>query len=154
MRAYQVLLNPAAVGTVVADEATAAPAGLALAGDRRVRGRRHRDHRRARRLALAVERTAVARRPGLPDRTSSIAVLPFENMSGSAEQEYFSDGISEDIITDLSKIAGLLVIARNSSFKFKGRSVDLRQVAGDLGVRYVLEGACADRVTSSGSVPS
>jgi adenylate cyclase len=71
----------------------------------------------------------------------SIAVLPFENMSGSAEQEYFSDGISEDIITDLSKISGLLVIARNSSFKFKGQSVDLRQVASDLGVRYVLEGS-------------
>jgi TolB-like protein len=62
-------------------------------------------------------------------------------MSGSAEQEYFSDGISEDIITDLSKISGLLVIARNSSFKFKGQSVDLRQVASDLGVRYVLEGS-------------
>jgi adenylate cyclase len=73
--------------------------------------------------------------------TASIAVLPFTNMSGDPEQEYFSDGISEDIITDLSKIAGLTVIARNSSFTFKGRSVDVRAVGRDLGVRSVLEGS-------------
>jgi adenylate cyclase len=73
--------------------------------------------------------------------TTSIAVLPFTNMSGDPEQEYFSDGISEDIITDLSKIAGLTVIARNSSFTFKGRSVDVRAVGRDLGVRSVLEGS-------------
>src|SRR5271156_1248775 len=73
--------------------------------------------------------------------TASIAVLPFTNMSGDPEQEYFSDGISEDIITDLSKIAGLTVIARNSSFTFKGRSVDVREVGRDLGVRSVLEGS-------------
>ena len=73
--------------------------------------------------------------------TASIAVLPFTNMSGDPEQEYFSDGISEDIITDLSKIAGLMVIARNSSFTFKGRSVDVRAVGRDLGVRSVLEGS-------------
>jgi adenylate cyclase len=72
---------------------------------------------------------------------ASIAVLPFTNMSGDPEQEYFSDGISEDIITDLSKIAGLTVIARNSSFTFKGRSVDVRAVGRDLGVRSVLEGS-------------
>ena len=72
---------------------------------------------------------------------ASIAVLPFTNMSGDAEQEYFSDGISEDIITDLSKIAGLMVIARNSSFSYKGRSVDVRTVGRDLGVRSVLEGS-------------
>ena len=72
---------------------------------------------------------------------ASIAVLPFINMSGDPEQEYFSDGISEDIITDLSKIAGLTVIARNSSFTFKGRSVDVRTVGRDLGVRSVLEGS-------------
>ena len=70
----------------------------------------------------------------------SIAVLPFTNMSGDAEQEYFSDGISEDIITDLSKVAGLLVIARNSSFAYKGISVDIRTVGRELGVRSVLEG--------------
>jgi adenylate cyclase len=73
--------------------------------------------------------------------TPSIAVLPFTNMSGDPEQEYFSDGISEDIITDLSKIAGLLVISRNSSFTYKGRSVDVRTVGRDLGVRSVLEGS-------------
>ena len=71
----------------------------------------------------------------------SIAVLPFANMSGDPEQEYFSDGISEDVITDLSKISGLTVIARNSSFTYKGRSVDIREVGRDLGVRSVLEGS-------------
>ncbi len=73
--------------------------------------------------------------------TQSIAVLPFTNMSGDAEQEYFSDGISEDIITDLSKIAGLTVIARNSSFTYKGRSVDVRAVGRELSVGSVLEGS-------------
>ena len=73
--------------------------------------------------------------------TASIAILPFTNMSGDPEQEYFSDGISEDIITDLSKIAGLTVIARNSSFTYKGRSVDIRAVGRELGVQSVLEGS-------------
>jgi len=73
--------------------------------------------------------------------TASIAVLPFDNMSGDTEQEYFSDGITEDIITDLSKVSGLLVIARNSSFAYKGRSVDLRIVGRELGVGTVLEGS-------------
>jgi adenylate cyclase len=72
---------------------------------------------------------------------ASIAVLPFTNMSGDAEQEYFSDGISEDIITDLSKIGGLTVIARNSSFIYKGRAVDVRTIGRELGVRSVLEGS-------------
>jgi len=72
---------------------------------------------------------------------ASIAILPFTNMSGDPEQEYFSDGITEDIITDLSKIAGLTVIARNSSFTYKGRSVDVRVVGRELGVRSVLEGS-------------
>ena len=71
----------------------------------------------------------------------SIAVLPFTNMSGDPEQEYFSDGISEDIITDLSKIGGLTVIARNSSFTYKGRAVDVRTVGRELAVRSVLEGS-------------
>jgi adenylate cyclase len=79
-------------------------------------------------------------RLALPDKPS-IAVLPFTNMSGDPEQEYFSDGISEDIITDLSKIAGLMVISRNSCFTYKGRSVDVRSVGRDLGVRSVLEGS-------------
>jgi adenylate cyclase len=73
--------------------------------------------------------------------TASIAILPFTNMSGDPEQEYFSDGISEDIITDLSKIAGLTVIARNSSFTYKGRAVDVRTVGRELGVGSVLEGS-------------
>ena len=71
----------------------------------------------------------------------SIAVLAFNNMSGDPEQEYFSDGICEDIITDLSKLSELHVIARNSSFTYKGKSVDVKQVGRDLGVRYVLEGS-------------
>jgi adenylate cyclase len=75
----------------------------------------------------------------LPDRPS-IAVLPFQNMSGDAEQEYFADGMVEDIITGLSRIKWLFVIARNSSFTYKGRAVDVRQVGRELGVRYVLEG--------------
>ncbi len=71
----------------------------------------------------------------------SIAVLPFDNMSGDAEQEYFSEGITEDIITALSRIRQLFVMARNTSFTFKGRSVDVQAVARELGVRYVLEGS-------------
>ncbi len=76
----------------------------------------------------------------LPDKPS-IAVLPFTNMSGDPEQEYFVDGMTEDLITDLSKISGLFVIARNSSFTYKGKPVPVRQVAEELGVRYVLEGS-------------
>jgi len=75
----------------------------------------------------------------LPDRPA-IAVLPFTNMSGETEQDYFSDGISEDIITALSKLRWFFVVARNSSFIYKGRPVHLRQVAEELGVRYVVEG--------------
>jgi adenylate cyclase len=76
----------------------------------------------------------------LPDKPS-IAVLPFQNMSGDPEQEYFADGMVEDIITALSQVKWFFVIARNSSFAYKGRSVDVKQVARDLGVRYVLEGS-------------
>lgn len=71
----------------------------------------------------------------------SIAVLPFNNMSGDPEQEYFSDGISEDIITDLSKISGLFVIGRNTSFTYKGKALQLSRVATELGVRFLLEGS-------------
>src|SRR5450631_1852072 len=70
----------------------------------------------------------------------SIAVLPFQNMSGDPEQEYFADGISEDIITGLSKLRWFFVIARNSSFTYKGKAVDVKRVSRELGVRYVLEG--------------
>ena len=78
--------------------------------------------------------------PPLPDKPS-IAVLPFQNMSGDPDQEYFADGTVEDITTALSRIRWLFVIARNSAFTFKGRSIDVKQVGRDLGVRYVLEGS-------------
>ena len=76
----------------------------------------------------------------LPDKPS-IAVLAFTNMSGDPDQEYFSDGIADDIITELSRSRSLFVIARNSSFTYKGRAVDVKQVARELGVRYVVEGS-------------
>ena len=76
----------------------------------------------------------------LPDKPS-IAVLPFQNMSGDPDQEYFADGMAEDILTGLSRHRWLFVIARNSSFTYKGRAVDVRQVGRELGVRYVLEGS-------------
>ncbi len=84
----------------------------------------------------------------LPDKPS-IAVLPFTNLSGDLSQDYFSDGITEDIITELSRFSELFVIARNSSFQYKGKSPDIRQVGRELGVRYVLEGSirrAGDRV--------
>ena len=76
-----------------------------------------------------------------PSEKPSIAVLAFNNMSGDPEQEYFSDGLTEDIITGLSRFKNLLVIARNTSFTYKGKSVDVKQVGKELGVRYVLEGS-------------
>jgi TolB-like protein/class 3 adenylate cyclase len=76
----------------------------------------------------------------LPDKPS-IAVLPFDNLSDDPKQEYFVDGMTDDLITDLSKISGLFVIARNSTFTYKGKPVRIRQVAEELGVRYVLEGS-------------
>ena len=88
------------------------------------------------RLDGTPERPALV----LPDKPS-IAVLPFQNMSGDPEQEYFADGISEDIITGLSKLRWFFVIARNSSFTYKGKAVDVKRVSRELGVRYVLEGS-------------
>jgi TolB-like protein/Flp pilus assembly protein TadD len=76
----------------------------------------------------------------LPDKPS-IAVLPFDNLSKDPEQEYFADGMTDDLITDLSKISGLFVIARNSTFQYKGKAVDVKKVSRDLGIRYVLEGS-------------
>ena len=76
----------------------------------------------------------------LPDKPS-ISVLPFENLSGDPEQEYYSDGITDDIITDLSKVSGLFVIARNSTFVYKNRAVDIKQVGRETGVRYILKGS-------------
>jgi adenylate cyclase len=90
----------------------------------------------------------------LPDKPS-IAVLPFQNMSGDPEQEYFADGIVEEIITALSRIPSLHVIARNSSFAYKGKSPDVRRVGKELGARYVLEGSvrkAAARVRITGQL--
>jgi adenylate cyclase len=101
--------------------------------------------------ALA-ERLSAA--PPLPDKPS-IAVLPFENMSGDPEQEYFADGMVEEIITALSRFKWLFVIARNSSFTFKGKAVDIKEVGRRLGVRYVLEGSvrkAAGKVRISGQL--
>src|ERR1700759_803029 len=96
------------------------------------------------RPATNAEPSEVVDRPApmlaLPDKPS-IAVLPFTNMSGDPEQEYFADGIVEDIITALSRMTWLVVIARNSSFTYKGKAVDIKQVGRELGVRYVLEGS-------------
>jgi adenylate cyclase len=92
--------------------------------------------------------------PPLPDKPS-IAVLPFQNMCGDPEQEYFADGIVEDIITALSRFKALFVIARNSTFAYKGRAIDVKQVGRDLGVRYVLEGSvrkAANRVRITGQL--
>ncbi len=86
----------------------------------------------------------------LPDKPS-IAVLPFANMSGDPEQEYFADGMVEEIITALSRIGWLFVIARNSSFTYKGQAVDVKQVGCELGVRYVLEGSVAKPAGGCGS---
>src|SRR5262249_35808201 len=76
----------------------------------------------------------------LPDKPS-VAVLPFQNMSGDPEQEYFTDGVTEDIITELSRFHSLFVIARNSSFSYKGKPPNIQEVGKELGVRYVLEGS-------------
>jgi adenylate cyclase len=91
---------------------------------------------------VVAERLAEARHPvlPLPDKPS-IAVLPFQNMSGDVGQQYFADGMVEEIITALSKIRWFFVIARNSSFTYKGHAVDVKQVGRELGVRYVLEGS-------------
>jgi adenylate cyclase len=101
----------------------------------------------------APERTIPAALP-LPDKPS-LAVLPFDNLSGDPAQEYFADGMVEEITTALSKISGLFVIARNSSFTYKGRAVDVTQVGRELGVRYVLEGSvrkAGERVRITGQL--
>jgi adenylate cyclase len=139
-------------------ESVAAPGGISLSEDawRQVQGKvaatfvdsgEHSLKNIARpvrvyRVELGGEGTTQPTAPVsvLPDKPS-IAVLPFTNMSGDAEQDYFCDGLVEDIITTLSKLPGLRVIARNSSFVYKGRSVDIREVAKRLGVRHVLEGS-------------
>src|SRR5262249_10338451 len=88
------------------------------------------------RTPVAASGNALA----IPDKPS-IAVLPFPNMSGDPEEEYFADGMVEDIVTGLSRIKWLFVIARNSTFVYKGRAIDVKTVGRELGVRYVLEGS-------------
>jgi adenylate cyclase len=95
---------------------------------------------RVRDAGAAAAKGASAPPLALPDKPS-IAVLPFQNMSGDPEQEYFADGMVEEIITALSRIRWLFVIARNSSFTYKGQTIDVKQVGRELGVRYVLEGS-------------
>jgi adenylate cyclase len=105
------------------------------------------------RLDLTPKARTVSEAPRpmfAPGDKPSIAVLAFNNMSGDPEQEYFSDGISEDIITDLSKHSELHVIARNSTFTYKGKAVDVKQIGRELGVRYVLEGSVRKAATGPG----
>jgi adenylate cyclase len=92
-------------------------------------------------VAMPTSTPHARKEPAAPPVRPSIAVLPFVNMSGDPEQEYFADGITEDIITDLSKISGLFVVGRNSVFVYKGKAVKLQDAAKDLGVRYILEGS-------------
>jgi adenylate cyclase len=105
-------------------------------------------------LVLAEDPDRPSQPPVLPDKPS-IAVLPFQNISADPEQEYFADGMVEEIITALSRFRSLFVIARNSSFTYKGKSVDIKQVGRELGVRYVLEGSVRkvrDRVRITGQL--
>jgi len=141
-------------------EGLAEPGGICLSGDayRQVRGKveaifEDLGERKVKNLAeplrvyrIATKGPSSTTTPGvieplpLPDK-ASIAVLPFDNMSSDPEQEFFADGISEDIITALSKISRMRVIARNSTFAYKGQALDLRRIASELGVHYVLEGS-------------
>ena len=94
------------------------------------------------RIGGEAEKPPLAEKPALPlPDKPSLAVLPFQNMSGDPEQEYFADGMVEEITTAVSRLPWLFVIARNSSFTYKGKAVDVKQVARELGVRYVLEGS-------------
>jgi len=144
VRAYKVLMEPEAAGKVIGEEEpkptkwgwkTVAAGVLALVV--LVGGLVWNFYLRAPRIETAsVEKMAYP----LPDKPS-IAVLPFVNLSEDPKQEYFTDGMTDDLITDLSKISGLFVIARNSAFTYKGKPVKIRRVAEELGVRYVLEGS-------------
>jgi adenylate cyclase len=105
-------------------------------------------------ISYSTSRSSTKGAPPLPDKPS-IAVLPFQNMSGDPEQEYFADGMVEEIITALSRMKWLFVIARNSSFTYKDRAVDVKQVGREMGVRYVLEGSvrkAGNRVRISGQL--
>jgi TolB-like protein/class 3 adenylate cyclase/Tfp pilus assembly protein PilF len=127
VRVYRVLLDPASARKVVGTtrKTSVRPLVLGVAGA----------------LALAaITALFVGQQLTPPDRPS-VAVLPFANLGGDSEKEYFADGITDDLITDLAKLSGLVVIARNSVFTYKGRPVVLQEVARDLGVRYIVEGS-------------
>lgn len=125
--------------------------GFTLLGDLRLKN----IERPVRAYRVETDPSASAAAPPPLPAKPSIAVLPFTNMSGDPDQEYFADGLVEDIITGLSRVNSFFVIARNSSFTYKGRAVDLRQVGRELGVRYVLEGSirrAGSRVRISGQL--
>ena len=105
-----------------------------------IRGRGYRFTAPVTRVPADAAMVAASKGLPLPDKPS-LAVMPFQNMSGDPEQEYFADGMVEEIITALSRIRWLFVIARNSSFTYKGQAFDVKQVGRELGVRYILEGA-------------
>ena len=142
VRVYKVLMEPEAAGKVLGEKRqirrwiTLAAAIVLLIGVGGFAGWYLYLKQTKRIDPASLDRMAYT----LPDKPS-IAVLPFDNLSGEPEQEYFSDGITDDLITDLSKISGLFVIARNSSFAYKEKPLNIRQVAEELGVRYVLEGS-------------
>ncbi|MFQ5786030.1 MAG: tetratricopeptide repeat protein, partial [Alphaproteobacteria bacterium] len=143
VRVYRVLLEPGAAGQVLGEARPAAPrwrivaAAIAVVVLVGVAGAVAWLRPWAPDVGpVSVERTALP----LPDKPS-IAVLPFANVSDDPEQEYFADGMTDDLITDLSKISGLFVIARNSVFTYKGKPVKVQKVSEELGVRYVLEGS-------------
>jgi adenylate cyclase len=139
VRVYKVLMEPEAAGKIIGEKRktkrliTIAAAAVILIG---LAGWLLYIQQTKRIEPASVEKMAFQ----LPDRPS-IAVLPFDNLSGDPEQEYFSDGITEEIITALSSVPNLFVIARNSSFTYKGKPVKVQQVSEELGVRYVLEGS-------------
>jgi TolB-like protein len=131
---------------------TVARKGFRFVGDVRQADATNGLHSPASEIAASAESAVPSH--ALPDKPS-IAVLAFQNLSGDAEQEYFADGVVEDIITALSRIRWLFVIARNSSFTYKGRAVDVKQISRELGVRYVLEGSvrkAANRVRITGQL--
>jgi TolB-like protein/class 3 adenylate cyclase len=127
-------------GRVQSDAAGKVDVSFEDLGEQQVKNIARPVHVFAIRLDLDVVTVPARARLALPDKPS-LAVLPFQNMSGDPEQEYFADGIVEDITTAIARLPWLFVIARNSSFTYKGKSVDLKQVGRELGVRYVLEGS-------------
>jgi adenylate cyclase len=147
VRVYRVLMEPKAAGSLVYREkrtdlrhrrrAYLALVGIVIAGAIALAIWNQYLRPTAPPAVVPPEQTAAIELPDKP----SIAVLPFVNMSGDPEQEYFSDGITEDLITDLSKVSGLFVIARNSVYNYKGKAIKPEKVSQELGVRYVLEGS-------------